>query len=302
VWGSTSNGPTLTKASQTLTATLAAVLALASATNGAQAQTASEERTVGWFYTAEVTGVWTAGNSESNTLGFASGLRRVWPRSQIKFSGGAIRTESGITTRFAEGSPDDFAIRKDTDREKTAESYYFRGRYDYQLSKRFYTFAGGDWLRNTFAGIDSRTLFATGAGNTWIEDDRTRFNTDYGLTYTFQEDVIANPFISTNFPGLRAAYDFWHQLTGSTEFQSTLTVDLNLDNTDDVRFDLLNELPIAISSKLAFKPSLQLLWRNQPSLTEIDLVDAGGIPTGAKVRVPLEELDSFFKAALVVKL
>jgi cyclase len=34
----------------------------------------------------------------------------------------------------------------------------------------------------------------------------------------------------------------------------------------------------------------------------VDLVDAGGTPTGEKVRVPLERLDSFFKAALVVKL
>ncbi len=292
----------MTKISRVAAATLAFALALALSADGVLAQSSSGEDRLGWFYTAEITGVWTAGNSESTTLGFASGLRRVWPRSQIKFAGGAIRTESGLATRFAEGSVDDFTVQKETDREKTAESYYFRGRYDYQLSKRFYTFAGGDWLRNTFAGIDSRTLLAAGAGNTWITDDRTSFTTDYGLTYTFQQDVVENPFLSTNFPGLRAAYDFWRQLTSSTEFQSTLVVDLNLDNTDDVRFDLLNELPISISSKLAFKPSLQLLWRNQPSLTQVDLFDSSGTPTGEKVRVPLEKLDSFFKAALVVKL
>ncbi|MGD2217071.1 MAG: DUF481 domain-containing protein [Gemmatimonadales bacterium] len=276
---------------------VAAWLAVGTAT--AQAQ---DERELGWFLTAEITGVWTSGNSESNTLGLATTTRRVWDSSELKFDGGAVRTESGTTTRTAVGTPDDFVIVKETTHRKTAESYYLRGRYDYKLSERFFAFAGAHWLRNTFAGIDSRLLFAAGAGNIWLDDDRFRLRTDYSATYTFQADVIDNPFVKTNFPGLQVSYAFWWDLTSSTEFESTLIADWNLDNTDDLRLDFTNSLPIAISAKLAFKPSLQLLWRNEPSLTQVALEDLSGLPTGDTVRVPLEKLDTFFTLALVVRL
>jgi putative salt-induced outer membrane protein YdiY len=272
---------------------------LAAGTASAQAQ---DEQELGWFLTAEVTGVWTAGNSESNTLGMAATVRRLWDNSELKFDGGAVRAESGTTTRTAVGTIDDFVVEKETTRKKTAENYYLRGRYDYKLSERFFTFAGTDWLRNTFAGIDSRLLFAAGAGNIWLDDDRFRLRTDYSATYTFQEDVIENPFVKTNFLGLRLSYGFWWNLTNSTDFESSLIADWNLDNTDDLRLDFTNALPIAISAKLAFKPSLQLLWRNEPSLTQVALEDPSGVPTGDTVLVPLEKLDTFFTLALVVKL
>jgi hypothetical protein len=276
---------------------LGTAVSLVAGIGTAQAQ---DERQLGWFLTGEVSGVWTSGNSESNTLGLATTVRRLWENSELKFDGGAVRSESGITTRTAVGTPDDFVVEKVTTKEKTAENYYLRGRYDYKLSERFFTFAGADWLRNTFAGIDSRLLFAAGAGNIWVDDDRLRFRTDYSATYTFQEDVVENPFIKTNFPGLRLSYALWWNLTNSADFESTLIADWNLDNTNDLRFDFTNALPIAISGKLAFKPSLQLLWRNEPSLTEVVLEDQGGVPTGDTVLVPLEKLDSFFTLALVV--
>jgi putative salt-induced outer membrane protein YdiY len=277
---------------------LAAVLSLSAGTARAQ-----EEDAQRWAFTAEVSGVWVAGNSESNTLGLASTLKRMWERSELKFEGGAIRTESGTTTRTAVGTAiDDFEVLEETVRKKTAENYYLRGRYDYKISERFYTLVGADWLRNTFAGIDSRLLLAAGAGNIWLAGERMRLSTDYAATYSFQEDVIENPFIKARFPGLRLAYDFWWQLTGSTEFESKLTTDFNLDTTEDVRADFTNALPISISSKLAFKPSLQLLWRNDPALTQLDLMAPDGTPTGETVLVPLDKLDSFFTVALVVKL
>ncbi|UCC75060.1 MAG: DUF481 domain-containing protein [Gemmatimonadota bacterium] len=287
------------RVSTTLLLGAAALLAGRTATAYAQDD---GDKELGWFLTGEITGVWTAGNSESNTVGLAGTLRHLRERSELQFEAGAVRTESGIITRIAVGTTDDFIVEQETTRKKTAENYYLRGRYDHQLSDRFFAFTGADWLRNTFAGIDSRLLFAAGAGNLWVDDERLRFKTDYSATYTFQEDVVDNPFIKTNFPGLRLSYGLWWKLTDSTDFESKLVGDWNLDNTDDIRFDFTNALPIAISSKLAFKPSLQLLWRNEPSLTEVDLEAADGTPTGETVLTPLEKLDSFFTLALVVKL
>jgi putative salt-induced outer membrane protein YdiY len=263
---------------------------------------AQDEKPLGWFFTTEFTAVWTGGNAESNTLGLDASMRRAWEDAELKILGGAVRSQSTLTTRTAVGTPESFTVQEEETTEKTAENFYLRGRYDRQLSSKFFTFGGVDWLRNTFAGIDSRTLVAVGAGNSWVDTDQIRLKTDYSATYTFQSDVVDNPFVKTKFPGVRATYDLWWKLTETTELSSTLIGDLNLDNTDDVRLDFTNALPIAISSRLAFKPSLQLLWRNDPSLAEVPLFASDGTPAAQPVTVQLQKLDSFFKIALVVKL
>ncbi|KPK02719.1 MAG: hypothetical protein AMS20_11685 [Gemmatimonas sp. SG8_28] len=269
---------------------------------------AQDEKELGWFFTTELTAVWTAGNSQSTTFGLDAKLRHVWERMEFKAEGGGVRSQATKTTRTAVGTEGSFVIETEENTEKTAEAFYARGRFDYSISPRFFAFGGVDWLRNTFAGIDSRTLAVLGAGNTWVENDQITFKTDYGITYTFQTDVVENPFLKTNFPGVRVQYDLLWQATGTTEFTSSLIGDWMFseeadapDSKADVRLDFTNAVAIAISSKLALKPSLQLLWRNDPALTNVPLFASDGTPAGVDVQVPLQKLDSFFKLALVVK-
>jgi putative salt-induced outer membrane protein YdiY len=280
---------------------LGVAIILALGATGVSPLRAQDEKPLGWAFTTELTGVWTAGNAQTTTWGVDAKVIYAWSKAEFKLEGGSVRSQSTLTTRTAVGtSQDDFTLTEETNTEKTAENYYARARYDRQFAAGFFGFAGTDWLRNTFAGIDSRLLLAAGLGNVWASTDQIRFKTDVAATYSFQEDVVENPFVKTKFPGVRAGYDLWWKLTGTTEFLSVLVGDLNLDNTDDIRFDLTNALPISISSRLALKPSHQLLWRNQPSLAEVPLVDTGGTSVGT-VTVPLKKLDSVFKIALVVK-
>lgn len=261
-----------------------------------------EKKELGWFFEGKVAGLWTGGNSESVTYGLGLTLKRIWSNSELRFDAGGTQTESSITTRTAVGSTNNFEVNEEKKTEKTAELFYARGRYDYNISKHFYALGGIDWLRNRFAGIDSRFLVGAGVGNIWVDNDFIRFKTDYSFTYTFQSDVIENPFVQNNFPGVRFAYDFWYNLTASTDFESIFILDWNLDNTDDVRIDFYNALPITISEIFTLKPSLQLLWRNDPSLTEVDLFNPDGTPAGTVVLVPLKKLDSLFSLTLVVKI
>ncbi len=261
-----------------------------------------DERELGWDFEAELGSLWTGGNQETFTLAFGGKLEYTWPVSRFRLKAGGFSTESSLTTTTAVGTGQtDFQLFEETVTEKTAETFYSRARYDHDITENFFLVGGVDWLRNTFAGIDSRFLLATGAGNRWADNDRVRFETDYALTYTFEEEVVANPFNEANFPGVRLGYDFKWNLTQSTNFESILISDFNLDNTDDIRLDWHNALPINISSVLAFKPSLRLLWRNDPALQEVPLFDApGGNPVGS-VFAPLKKLDSYFNLALLFK-
>jgi len=281
----------------------AIVLILAAATLCGDRASAQDERETGWFFTSELAAVLTSGNSQSRTVGLGGTLRRVWERSSLTFEGAGTRTESTLISRTAVGtSQQDFVLQETKNTETTAELYSVRARYDYNLSERFYTFGGTDWLRNTFAGIESRFLLAAGAGNSWVDNERVRFKTDYGITYTFEEEVVNNPFAESNFPGLRLGYDLGWSITGSTDFNSILLGDWNLDNTDDIRIDLKNELPISISELFSLKPTLRFMWRNDPALAEVALFDSAGADTGRTVFVPLQNLDTLFTLALVFKI
>jgi Protein of unknown function, DUF481 len=273
----------------------AALLVLAHAARAEEA-----EKKYGWFLTAEFSSVVATGNAESSTFGLTSTARRLWEFQELRVDVGGVRTDAALLTRTATGTQNDFTVATDKNRETTAESYYARARFDRNISKAFIVFGGVDWLRNPFAGIDSRVLLAAGGGNTWADNDDRRFKTAYSITYTFEEEVVENPFSSSKFAGVRLTYDYFQKLTNSTSFTSDMTADWNLDDTEDARLIFNFGLPISISSIFAFKPALNLQWRNQPALTDAPLFDTAGMDTGETVLVPLEKLDMIFTAALVM--
>jgi len=253
-----------------------------------------------WVFKGEVTSVISQGNSEAVTLGLGATIRRRYERSTFKFEGGAVRVETGTITRRAVGTAGDFTVTRDVDREKTAESVFLRGRYERTVSEAFFLYGGVDWLRNTFAGIDSRTLFALGGGYNWLDTERSRLSTDFAVTYTFEENVVENPFIKSDFAGLRVGWDYWRQLTASTEFESKLVADQNLDESEDRRILFANSLSVDVNDKIALKPGVLFNWRNQPALTEVPLFTGAGVDTGTTVEAPLEKLDTVFTLALVL--
>jgi putative salt-induced outer membrane protein YdiY len=271
--------------------------------NATPAAAQNDEVPPGWHFTAELAAVLTGGNSASRTFGVGGTLRRIWEHSEWRLRGKATRTESTLITRTAVGtSQSDFTVEEERTTAKTAELFTLRTRYDYNVGPRFFAFGGADWLRNTFAGIDSRLLMAVGAGNTWAKTESVQFKTDYGLTYTFEQEVVDNPFLKSDFPGLRLGYELAWNVSASAEFESTLLADWNLNNTDDVRLDFSNELPISISDLFSLKPSVELLWRNAPALTEVPLFDSSGTATGETVVTPLQKLDTLFTLAVVFKI
>ncbi|MDX1395143.1 MAG: DUF481 domain-containing protein [Gemmatimonadota bacterium] len=258
-----------------------------------------DERELGWFYNAELSAVWTGGNASARTLGFGAAIRGVWERSELNVRGTGLTAHTGRVTRVAVGTIDDFEVDKDTDTEKTAENWSLRGRYEQDISDYFFWFAGAGWERNTFAGFSSRVSAVGGAGNTWLEDDFTLFKTTYGVTYTVQDDVIEDPATPDSFLGFRIGGQFTQQITETTDFESLAVLDDNFAELEDLRLDWTNSLIIDISDALAFKTSLQLLFDNLPSLTQVPLEQPLGTPTGEFVLAPLSKLDTQFTIALV---
>lgn len=252
-----------------------------------------QARPLGWTDVAELAFVMTSGNSETESISLKNVAVRTMESSSFTIDVGALRAES--TTRLAIGTPNRFVESKATS--LTAESYHLRGRYDHVISDRRFWFVGGGWARNTFAGVDNRYSAMLGLGNVWFDDETSRFQTDYGLTFTRQEDTSGE---KRDYAGLRVSWDYWRQLNEATEFGSVLVLDPNLDDTEDWRADFTNWVGVSMTEQLALRVSLQMLYDNVPSLGGLPLFDSSGSPTGDVVTAALDELDTLLTVGLIV--
>lgn len=256
---------------------------------------AQDEKELGWFDKAELTFVMTGGNSSQSTFGLKNSLDRIWERAAFRLVAGGIRTESRTFTRVATGTQANFTVRETSESDVTAENYFVRSRYDRNVSEQVFLYGGAGWDRNTFAGIQNRYAFVAGAGRAWADRETLKFRTDAGVTYTIQDDVVDDPSVSDSFAGARFTYDLFKKLTATTDFGSSLIVDENAEQRDDLRADFTNWLAVAMTDGLALKASLQLLYDNEPALVAIPLEQ-----TGTDVLVPLDKTDRVFTLALVL--
>ena len=253
-----------------------------------------------WEFKGELTSVLTQGNSDAITLGFGTAISRTWGDTELKFEGDWTRVETGTITRRAVGSGQSFVVERDVERERTSEKLQAKLRLDHDVSEHTFVYASSDWLRNTFSGIASESVSALGGGYRVTETDRTKLSTSFAGTYTFKDDVVPDPDAETQFAGLRVGYDLWREISGSAEYESDFTGDLNLKETRDRRFEMTHALTVDINDAIALKPSLEFHWRNLPALSEVPLFTSGGVDTGDLVEAPLQKLDTFFRLAVVV--
>jgi putative salt-induced outer membrane protein YdiY len=253
-----------------------------------------------WQDEAELLFVFTSGNAESSSFGLRNTLTRQFERSSLKFDAGAVRVESGITQRTAVGtSQSDFTVSEQTDRETTAENYFSELRFDLDLSERTYAYGSGGWVRNRFAGVDSRWTAAAGFGINLVSNDQSAFDVDIGVTLTSEERVTGS---TESFGGVRLTWLYTRQLTETTAFASHLVLDENLSDTDDLRADFDNALAVSISDILALKTGVKILYDRQPALEEVALFDAPGGANIGTVLTPLAEVDTQVTVSLVVSL
>ena len=264
------------------------------------ARAKADEQELGWTDAAELTYVAASGNAESSTFGFRNNLKWTWKKADLEIDVGLLRAQSGLITRNVVGdSPSSFDVTRTSVSTKTAERYHTRGQFNRQMSARTFWYVGSGWERNTFAGFNNRTSLVGGTGNTWVDDDGRAFRTTYGVSFTFQEDVVMFPSTDDSFVGVRFSYDYRLQLTPTTEVTSVWVADQNLEDADDFRSDFVNAVSVSMTDRLALKLSWQLLYDRQPALVGLPLISPSGIATGDIVPVPLDAIDNLLSFALV---
>jgi len=286
-----------------------ALVALVVCSAGAFAQ----EDKKSWTNKTDLSYVLTAGNAQSSSFGFKNDYLQKWDKSRFELNVAAINIRTGTTIYTLTEADNDAGFTQSDDNVSatTAESYFLGGRFDRDITKKFFWYAAASWYRNQFSGFNNRYVGSAGVGNLWKDTDKVMFRTDYAVTYTDQDDINPNPTLEESFAGIRLSYDYRNKFTESTEFESQLIFDYNVDVTEDWRSSWLNSVSVVMTKRLALKVALALLYANEPALADpqgiVDdmgnpVYEIDGDPTSPQLtaRPQLEELDTIFTTSLVI--
>jgi len=278
----------------------------------AQGGVKADDNLLGWTAKAGLSYVGTGGNSEATSLGVKFNASYNWTRTYFTLLGSGVRADSTTIDRFAVGpSASDFTPFETSDKKKTAENYLLDATLDHNLSSRLYWQAGGGFLRNTFAGVESRLAARAGVGYLFTEPGSKGPELKGALlaTLTHQSEVVADPSTDDTFVGLRGIVDFVVPFGpgAKSTFTSRLALDENLQSTDDFRGTWWNSLSVSMTDRLALQVSLGVVYDNLPALSQVNLYgsSSGGLPVGpptGSVLVPLEKWDREFSVSVVLNL
>jgi len=261
---------------------------------------AEDEGNEGWATKAEISFVRAAGNATAETLGLKATVTRKWEQGALTLKAEGLRAESVETRRVAVGEPEDFALVEERLSQLTAERYLLNLRYDRKISERLLWHLGAGWERNRFSGIENRSLALGGLGTVWLDREGRNFKTAYSVTVTRQEDVEPLPGADLMFVGARLSWDLSLGLGENGSYTNTLVLDQNLEQTSDLRADMVNSIAVAVSKRLALKLSLQWLYDHSPALVSVPLESHSDSPAPQTVSVELKSFDTIFTTSVVV--
>ena len=235
------------------------------------------------------------GNARSTSIGLRNVYIYRWENAELGWEAGWLRATSRDGDRFAVQTASGFDI-VEPDTKVDSHRLFSKLKYQRQISARHDWFANFDAVRDEPANINRQFVLAGGLGTTWRKDDRLTFRTFYGISYTDEDLEVEG---SHRFAGYRLGYGLKSALTTTTKFESDFTFDGSFDDGDDVRFDWLNGVSVAINTRLALKSSLRLLFRNVPALETLDLLTPDGVLVGS-VNVDKRKVDTNFTTSLVI--
>lgn len=239
--------------------------------------------TIGWSSSTDLSLVVTGGNSDSTTLGFATQLRRVWANARFEFDVTAVRAYKSDDRYFKVDPGLEFPVGGAPSNPPTAlvkpeptldvGNYLIQSVYERNVSRRWFWNVGGSWYRNDDAGILNRYIAYAGLGTNWVDNQRRRFATTYGLSFIDREEEEPDPEKDRRFAGARLGFDYTERFNATTTFDSDFTLNANLSDSADYSINTLNALTVSMNDHISIKVSIQWLYENEPALeTDLDVI------------------------------
>ncbi len=248
-----------------------------------------EETVKPWSNEAEASYVKTSGNSSASTLALSNRFAYNFTYSEFLLDIGFLRASTTTTVR----SNVDGALVEEEQSDTSAERYEVAGSFRQNILDNMFWYARGDWYRNRFAGIDSRTSGGGGIGYRFTETPTTLLVGEFGVGIT--RESLTND-TSDTFVELRGALEGRFKITDTTDFDFFVSASDDIQNTKNLTVKLNTAVSVAVSNTLALRVGYLLDYRNDP-VVQIIRGDGGAPP----VWFTRDKSDSMFLVSLVVK-
>lgn len=202
-----------------------------------------------WTGSITLNGLLTDGNTERRAVGAALDASRRTEIDRISF---------------------DAAWDYSEDRNKTTNAWTLNQRraggglkYDYFLSKRWYSLATARVLGDTLADINLRFTGGVGLGYTIIDNGTTGLTFEAGLSY-FNENYRSNT-PSQDYMAARVAYKLTHQLSDKTKLVHGVEAFPSVEDSRDVYLQAKTEISTSLTESMIASLAHVLDWDNTPS-------------------------------------
>ena len=194
-----------------------------------------------WSGKAEASYVSTSGNTSVQTIG--AGLE--------------VDYKKDVWSGLAKGA----FVQAKTEGATTARSLAGELRGARSLSPRFELFAQGDYLRNTFSGIDNRYAGLAGAAYSVVKTPSQELKAQAGLGYTKEDRLTGD---NRSFASAAAGLLYKLKLTKTSDLSEELLYTRDLKDSQDWRVANTFSVTAAISTVLSLKASHVLNYLHEP--------------------------------------
>ncbi|MEO6594524.1 MAG: DUF481 domain-containing protein [Planctomycetota bacterium] len=206
-----------------------------------------------WDGSLKVNGLWTDGNTDRRAIGASVDASRRAEADRISFDASWDYSDDKDNTRTATRGTRTLTQRRATGGLK----------YDYFLSKKWYTWAAARVLGDTLADIQLRFTGGAGLGYTWIEDKETTFLTEAGLSYFNENYRSATPGV--DYIAARLAYKLTHAFSEKTKLVHGVEAFPSLENAKDTYLQAKTEIVTNLSKSMIASVAHVLDWDNTPA-------------------------------------
>jgi hypothetical protein len=317
-------------------ATMCLVAWLGIGLNDARAQgNTKEPPKLGWSNSTDLSLIVTAGNSAAQTWGFTDELRHTWKDARFLFEAKVVRSDTSDDRFFLVAPGLEFPVGGAPANPSTSlvkpeptldvANYLLRGSYERNITPTFFWNTGTSWDRNDDAGILNRYIVHAGVGHKWVDQERRRFATSYGISYTDREEEEPDPEKDRRFGGARLGWEYTERIKAGNAFDNKFAANVNLSDPSDYSIDTTSALTVSVVSHVSLKVSLQWLYEHEPALESdldviafVEVINPDGIPGSGDERLRTlssggstlvlgsadarkDKLDTVFRTALVIK-
>jgi len=145
------------------------------------------------------------------------------------------------------------------DKRTTEENFTIKSKYDYFFSSKIFSYLSGSFKKDHIADLDYRTIYGSGLGYQWIEEERLKFSTDAGLAllkekYTSKINGTSQVTRSDDL-SLQFGYNYFWEPIQNTLVLSNLSYTPAIDDFSDyyLTFDAELRISFAKSFYTSFK-------------------------------------------------